>query len=117
MKCKFFLFLFSERSKAFRLIFAENVGKNRSSIENVTAEVFEQLLHFIYTNNIPKRNLQFMTLMAAAHQFEIEELKEICEAQLMIRLNGSNAAEIFQFAHSCDCSNMLKKTSFEVAQK
>lgn len=114
---KFFIFIFSERSKAFRLIFAENDGNNRSLIENVRAEVFEQLLHFIYTNNIPNRNPHFMSLMAAAHQFEIVELKEICEAQAMVRLNGSNAAEIFQLAHSCNCSNLLKKTSFEVAQK
>lgn len=110
-------FIFQARSSVFRSLFEEDPDRTRSTVENVSADGFEQLIHYIYTSNIPKLDQHFMALMKAAHQFPVSGLMDICEAKAMQHLSTDNAAEIFQLAHSCDCSDMLKKTSYGILQK
>jgi BTB/POZ domain len=76
------------RSKLLALQADTNLNKLRISVEYMDPLIFKYLLHFIYTDSLPSdfeettppRSYHLMFI--AAHRFEIEGLKSICEEKL-----------------------------------
>lgn len=107
--------ILAARSPRFRKLFIENPGKSEFEVSDVTKEVFDGVLRFIYCGCV--KNLKVnLELMKAAGIYEIGGLKKICESQLVSNLTGANVAEIFQVAHHFD-SLVLKRAAFRVIQR
>lgn len=108
------IYFSSARSPVFRFIVTK--GDNKSELKNIEPDVFSSLIHFLYTDNIPDLNQHFIKLLELAHQFNIDDLKDICEVASMARLNESNVVDIFQLAYHQNCER-LKQASFNMIQK
>ncbi|XDV13454.1 hypothetical protein PO909_001855 [Leuciscus waleckii] len=78
--------------------------KNRVEINDVEAEVFKEMMFFIYTGKAPNLDKMADDLLAAADKYALERLKVMCEDALCTSLSVENAAEILILAdlHSAD---------------
>ncbi|XP_016124419.1 speckle-type POZ protein-like [Sinocyclocheilus grahami] len=77
---------------------------NRVEINDVEAEVFKEMMFFIYTGKAPNLDKMADDLLAAADKYALERLKVMCEDALCTSLSVENAAEILILAdlHSAD---------------
>ncbi|XP_044005617.1 speckle-type POZ protein B-like [Aphidius gifuensis] len=73
--------------------FKEN-EKDEVVIEDVEEDVFEEFLHFIYTDESPKTNKMPMELVAVAEKYQVNCLKNICEEVIYETINFDNIASI-----------------------
>jgi len=89
--------ILSSRSPVFKAMFTSNMKEqNAGSVEikNMNPEVLENLLQYIYTceaSNIDKLTKE---LIAAADQYQIEKLKELCEVKLCHNMTVENCIEL-----------------------
>jgi len=63
------------------------------------AQVFQELLRFIYTGKC--ENLQSVSkgLLVAAEKYQIHKLKSVCEQDLIKQINGRNVTRLLVLAH------------------
>ncbi|XP_047080335.1 BTB/POZ and MATH domain-containing protein 1-like [Lolium rigidum] len=85
-------------------------------IEDMNAEVFKALLHFVYTGSLPKprkedEDFTYQHLLVAADRYGMERLKLICEEKLCQYINVGSAAIILALAEQHHCVG-LKKACF-----
>ncbi|KAF7063303.1 hypothetical protein CFC21_069830 [Triticum aestivum] len=98
-------------------------GKVGDSIEidDIEADVFNSLLHFIYKDSLPESTNEGVTqddvvtashLLVAADRYDIERLKFICEDKLCNNIDCNMVATSLALIehHSCDG---LKEACFE----
>jgi BTB/POZ domain len=90
---------------------------NKTKIADTSKEVFEEFLRFIYTGEVKDIVTHVVDLLALSHKYEVVDLTEKCEAQLLKGLDESNAHDIFQYAHLFNCSQHLKATAFGQIKK
>ncbi|CRK97021.1 CLUMA_CG010335, isoform A [Clunio marinus] len=111
--------ILSYRSPVFKRMFAGNFKERTSSsqvISDVSAEVFDEMLHFMYKSKIS--NLEHAEdLLAVADRYQIDDLKAIIENHLFHKLEDDNAHRFFQLAHRHNCCNEFKKECFEVLER
>jgi BTB/POZ domain len=108
-------FLLTVRSSVFEKMFLADLQEARESkgtIEETTKEVFTDFLAFIYTGDAKNLADHVVELLAIAHQYEVGDLKKVCEGHLRLGLNDANALDIFLYTHLYDCDLSLKKASF-----
>ncbi|XP_051177645.1 BTB/POZ and MATH domain-containing protein 1-like [Lolium perenne] len=84
---------------------------HRITIEDMQPAVFRALLHFIYTDSLPRKHLEgddntemIRLLLVAADRYAMERLKLVCQSILCEDLNVDNVATTLALAdqHSCD---------------
>ncbi|GJM91065.1 hypothetical protein PR202_ga07402 [Eleusine coracana subsp. coracana] len=99
------------RSPAFvaELFTGDTTTRGCIRIDDMPAQVFKTLLHFIYTDSLPEMNEQEESLMAehllaAADRFDLPELKLICEDILSSEINENTVTRILDLAiqHRCE---------------
>ncbi|CRK97102.1 CLUMA_CG010456, isoform A [Clunio marinus] len=107
------------RSPVFEIMFAGNFKESTSSsqvISDVSAEVFGEMLHFLYKSKI--NNLEYAEdLLAIADRYQIDDLKAPLEFHLFLKLDDDNADRFFQLADRHNCSEAFKKECFEVLKR
>uniref|UniRef100_A0A672RUU3 Speckle-type POZ protein-like n=1 Tax=Sinocyclocheilus grahami TaxID=75366 RepID=A0A672RUU3_SINGR len=92
----------------FEIAFGEHEWEkylgNQVEINDVEAEVFKEMMFFIYTGKAPNLDKMADDLLAAADKYALERLKVMCEDALCTSLSVENAAEILILAdlHSAD---------------
>ncbi|KAM0924549.1 hypothetical protein ACQ4PT_004543 [Festuca glaucescens] len=107
-------FVFAMRSPVFK---AELYGPMREArkggritIEDMQPAVFRALLHFIYTDSLPRKHLEgddntemIRLLLVAADRYAMERLKLVCQSILCEHLKVDNVATTLALAdqHSC----------------
>jgi len=77
--------ILASRSPVFKTMFdADMKEKEAGSVEikNMTPEVLKNMLKYIYTSEAPDIDAFTQELFAAAEQYQLENLKELCEAKL-----------------------------------
>ncbi|RLN18962.1 BTB/POZ and MATH domain-containing protein 1-like [Panicum miliaceum] len=78
-------------------------------IDGMLPQVFESLLHFVYTDSLPEmtdeteESMMAEHLLVAADRFDLQGLKLICEEILCRDINEDTVAKILRFAvqHQC----------------
>jgi speckle-type POZ protein len=85
-------------------------------IEDMDAEVFKALLHFVYTGSLPgalkeDEDVTYQHLLVASDRYGVERLKLICEEKLCEYVNVGSAAIILALAEQHHCEG-LKKACF-----
>ncbi|KAK3152909.1 hypothetical protein QOZ80_2BG0165170 [Eleusine coracana subsp. coracana] len=110
------------RSPAFvaELFTGDTTTRDCIRIDDMPAQVFKNLLHFIYTDSLPEMSEQEESMMAehllaAADRFDLPELKLICENILSSEINENTVTQILDLAigHRCetlhdDCIEFLE---------
>ncbi|TVU30639.1 hypothetical protein EJB05_22270, partial [Eragrostis curvula] len=86
-------------------------------IDDMEATVFKALLHFVYTDSLPKVNKQeeeaeedvlYQHLLVAADRYNMERLKLICEDKLCKYIDETTAATVLALAEQHHCHGLKK---------
>ncbi|KAL6592671.1 hypothetical protein ACP70R_049346 [Stipagrostis hirtigluma subsp. patula] len=87
---------------------AEKKAATRIQIEDMEPLVFKSLLHFMYTDTLPKTEEEAMSamasgLLAAADRYKVERLKTICEGMLCKRVDTRTVATSLVLSEKHNC--------------
>ncbi|XP_044010314.1 speckle-type POZ protein-like [Aphidius gifuensis] len=88
--------------------FEEN-KKNEVVIDDIDEDVFEEFLHYIYTDESPNVDKMTMELLAVADKYQVDCLKNICEEIICKTINVNNAANILVFSDKYNLEKLDKK--------
>ncbi|XP_052153502.1 BTB/POZ and MATH domain-containing protein 1-like [Oryza glaberrima] len=84
-------------------------------IDNMEAQDFEALLHFMYTDSLPEMKgggdavAMLPDLVAAANRYKMERLRLVCEDKLCGYVNVRTVAAMLAFAGEHHCHGLQKK--------
>ncbi|CAM0947074.1 unnamed protein product [Alopecurus aequalis] len=99
------------RSPVFRAQLCASLMESSIHIEDVDAEVFEALLHYMYKDCLPafmeetteKATKIAQQLLVVADQYKVERLKNMCESKLSKVIDVSIAGYVLDLAEQCNC--------------
>jgi len=94
--------ILNQRSKVFENMFAAaNTQENQDGvvkIQDLTEDVLEEMIFFIYTDTSPKIKYLAKKLLIAADKYFLDKLKLMCELELTKQVNVKTACEICSVA-------------------
>jgi hypothetical protein len=112
--------LLAAASPVFDRMFTTAMAESRTNeakIESIEPEIFEYLLRFIYGGKSPENLANVaVELYKAAHYYELERLKNICETELKATLSNKNAPEVYGLASVYELEE-LKKNSWLIIKR
>ncbi|XP_049786223.1 protein roadkill-like [Schistocerca cancellata] len=99
------------RSPVFAAMLRHDTQEARTGsvrINDVEADVLREVLRFVYTDSSPFLETMADRLLMAADKYDLPQLKELCEVELVKNLTVDNAAAtaVIALSHSC---NVLKR--------
>ncbi|CAG2112694.1 unnamed protein product [Medioppia subpectinata] len=100
------------RSPVFRAMIANDMKEKKESkviLYDTDKEVFEQLLHFIYTGSAPKIEEMAHKLSILADFYDIEDLRYVCAQTLFSQLSKDNVMEALRFGQTAMIANDMKE--------
>lgn len=105
-------------SPVFHNMFREFSEKkiNSIAINNINADEFGMLLHFIYVGVIPAELSKVMRLYGVAHKFEIGKLKVICKKMVQNKLRPETAWDIYDWSNMCKVED-VKMVAWEIIKR
>jgi len=99
-------FLLAARSEVFAAMLRHEFLEKQNSrvdVKEIDGETMELLLSYIYTGLVTDfknvSELQLVELFKAADRYRLDHLKNMCEEELVKRVEASNAADILSLAH------------------
>lgn len=96
-------FILAARSEVFAAMLRHEFLEKQNSrvdVKEIDAETMDLLLYYIYTGQVQDFNkVSVVDLFKAADRYRLEDLKHICEEELIERVEASNAADILSLAH------------------
>ena len=95
--------------------FRESTEK-QEEIKDISADTFEEFLHFLYSGNLRNPNVDAEDLIIVADRYQVKDLMKVCETKLLKNINNGNAEAIYRLASKIQCNAELKKVSFELLQ-
>ena len=73
-------------------------------------EIFEKILKFLYTDELPGDDgTNYLLLFAAAGKLKIQELKEFAATKLIDRFKKNNVLEIFKLSNKYEHEELRKE--------
>lgn len=106
--------ILAARSPVFDAMFRNNMIENATNVVNITdisQEVFEDMLLYIYSGKIKNPNLAY-ELILVADKYDLKGLKDICGAILCEQLSKDTAIKMLILAHTHNV-DILKKKALE----
>ena len=100
--------ILASKSPVFDKMFSTDMveaNSNVAKVNDIKLDVFQELLRFMYTGKVEKINELTVDIFKAAHFYQIEHLKLLCENVLRTTLTVENAIDILKLAddHDADC--------------
>jgi len=89
--------ILASRSQVFKTMLEADMKEKMSGeieIKNMDHEVLDDLLKYIYSGVAPNIDAHSQKLFAAADQYQLEKLKELCELKLCSRFDVSNCIDL-----------------------
>ncbi|XP_065203421.1 speckle-type POZ protein-like [Planococcus citri] len=102
------------RSPVFDAMFRNDMQENATNVVNIadiSQEVFEDMLLYIYSGKVKNLKLAY-ELIPAADKYDLKGLKDICGAELCEQLSKDTAIKILILAHTHHV-DFLKKKALE----
>ncbi|XP_065199982.1 speckle-type POZ protein B-like [Planococcus citri] len=104
--------ILAARSEVFASMFKHNLkeqNENCLKIIDMDQTVFREMLRYIYTGNLSKLEEMAVDLLPAAEKYNLQELKTMCEHQLVNRLSAKNAVDCLLLADMYGAGFLKKK--------
>jgi len=117
--------LLAAKSPVFATMFRSRMNEEQTDRIEIQekAPVFEELLRFIYAGEVEKLDINAEGLLPIADKYGIDQLKSLCEMQLVAQLNASNAlqrlvlADLHGASHlKCEAIQVINSNASEVTQ-
>lgn len=84
---------------------------NTAEVKDIQPDVFEALLHFLYTGKTPVVDVEKMAaLLTAADKYALHDLKTICAEKILTNINIETAADILILADLVRAEDLKMKT-------
>jgi len=112
--------MLASRSPVFKTMLESNMKEKISGsieIKGMRLEVLESLLQYIYTSDAPNVDTLAKELFAAADQYQIVKLKELCEAKLISNIDLENCIDLLVLGDFHQASALKTATLKFVSQK
>ncbi|XP_014230689.1 uncharacterized protein LOC106655019 [Trichogramma pretiosum] len=103
--------ILSSKSDVFAAMFKHEVQENDTKIvkiEDFEADVIDEMIRFMYTDEIKIPIEHPQDLYAVADKYQIEDLKAKCLEFLIFNLNFSNSTSLYKFAKLYDIDGLMK---------
>jgi len=110
-------FLLAARSPTLAEILKNNPEVENLNLVDISVEIFEIILKFLYTDELPGEDgTNFLHLFAAAGKLKIEELKDYAAFKLMNHIDEENALDILKISNKYD-HEALRQEAFKGIKK
>ncbi|KAL7305946.1 hypothetical protein TKK_0001419 [Trichogramma kaykai] len=86
------------KSAVFAAMFNNDMKENSTNslvIKGIDAEIIEEMLRFLYTNQISNHIIRPLDLYAATNKYQIDDLSDYCLEYLIFNLRFENAASLY----------------------
>jgi hypothetical protein len=97
-------FVLAARSEVFAAMLRHEFLEKQNSrvdVKEIDGETMELLLSYIYTGQVTDfKNVSVVELFKAADRYRLDHLKNMCEEELVKRVEASNAADILRWGGS-----------------
>jgi hypothetical protein len=108
-------FLLTARSPLIAEIVLKNPEAGKIYLADIPVEIFEIILKFLYTDELPTvETLNDLRLFAAAGQLKIEELKNFAATHAMNKIDGNNALEVLKLSNKYEHAELRQKAFEEI---
>ncbi|CAG5101214.1 Similar to spopla: Speckle-type POZ protein-like A (Danio rerio) [Cotesia congregata] len=110
-KIKAHRLMLKTRSPVLAAMFTHELDEKKSNqvfITDITADTFQKLLEFIYTDEVSDLNAIAEDLLEAADKYQILSLKEMCEVSLCKSLEPENAIRRMDLADRHNAPYLLE---------
>merc|ERR1712098_360644 len=111
--------ILTSRSPVFKMMLESNMKEKITGdivIKNMDHEVLEDLLQYMYSGVAPNIDGHTQELFAAADQYQLDKLKELCEMKLCSRLDVNNCINLLILSDLHSASS-LKAAALEYMSK
>lgn len=106
--------LLADHSPVLAELIDNKIVTDRLNLMNISAETFQEIYNFIYTEaTTNSEDINFIHLFAAAGRLKMEKLKNFAAEKLMTKINDQNAHEISILSIEYKNENLYQR-SFEV---
>jgi Leucine-rich repeat (LRR) protein len=100
-------FLLAARSPTLAEILKNNPEVENLNLVDISVEIFEIILKFIYTDELPGEfEVNLMELFATAGKLKINELKEFATVKIIGQIDENNALNILKLSNKYDHDEM-----------
>ena len=96
VKMRAFRVMLVARSPVFEKIFVDEPKKKEMVVNDVTPEVFYELLRFMYTDEVTLTEENVMEVLGVSQRYQVSALTSQCESYVEQRANASNAAALME---------------------
>ncbi|CAG9811178.1 unnamed protein product [Chironomus riparius] len=111
-------FLLAVRSPTLAGVLYKNPEAENLKLLDVSAETFEIILKFFYTDELPSdAETNFLHLFVAAGRLKVEELKKCAATKLHDQIDANNALEIFKLSSKFQNDELKVKSFAELRKK
>lgn len=105
--------ILSARAPYFANMFASGmaeVSSNEVRVKDVESGVFEGILDYLYSGAAPENMPEIgLELLVAADKYGLDELKNLCEANVGDRLTAANVVDVVIVADKVNCASLYDK--------
>ncbi|XP_065209091.1 speckle-type POZ protein-like [Planococcus citri] len=101
------------RSSVFNAMLGNDMqesNKNHIVINDIEEEIFEEMLHYIYTGTTKNLDELAFELLPVADKYHLKELRIMCENVLLKKLSTDNAVKILILADMHHAEELKKDT-------
>ncbi|CAG9800602.1 unnamed protein product [Chironomus riparius] len=110
-------FLLAARSPVLAETFKNNPEVENLNLIDISVDIFEQILNFIYTDELPDENTNFLHLFASAGKLKIEELKNFAATMLLEQITSENSFDIFKLSNKYNHNELRIKAFNKIRSK
>lgn len=106
-------FMLAAQSSVFASMFSDDVGEGAQAfknIKNTSEKAFEAFLEYFYTGALQNGDNK-MEMFELASEFDVPDLKSICEKMILENPGEFKAIDLFNLGHTYS-SEALKKSAF-----
>lgn len=110
------------RSPYFKALFSQGFEENTTNsvpIKEIEADLFAELLEYMYTSKIPEFTNEAKTIevLVFADKYQLDSLKTICENELSEKMTTESMFNLLMVADTYNASILKKKTIEFISSK
>ncbi|XP_065203465.1 speckle-type POZ protein-like [Planococcus citri] len=108
--------ILAARSPVLEAMFKHDMQESRNSevnISDISCEVFQEFLQYMYTDKTPDKNM-VKELLVVADKYQVDCLKLLCEEIILRQLSEKNALDLLYFADLHTAERLRKEVIFYI---
>jgi len=110
-------FLLAARSPTMAEILKNNPEVENLNLVDISVEIFEIILKFLYTDELPGDNgTNFLQLFATTAKLKIGELKKFAATKLLDMIDEENAIEVLKLSNKYEHEELRQKSFIKIKE-